>query len=143
MLYHSIASLTLIYEMVAEFHLHEIYEMTHLSFKFVCAIPFWSLGLIFYGHWMAFGLISLMHMNFVILALGVCYSGWMINLIIEGQTSYEALHDIKKYGQGWKNNVRQVFGTVFPIIYFVFPFNKALPSQGLDWEMRFGEVAAM
>ena len=143
MLYHAIAALTLSYEMISEFHLHEIYDMTHLSYRFVCIIPFWSLGLLFYGHWMAFALIALMQMNFVMLAIGVCYSGWMINLIIEGQTSYEALQDIKKYGQGWRNNIRQVFGTVFPILYFIFPINLKLPSDGLSWEKRFGDVAAM
>ena len=143
LLYISMIVMIQSYDVIVDYHLYAIDEMTHAWYLLVLCIPGWCIGLIFYGHTLTFALILVLQLNFAILVVSIFYSGWLLNLLFEGQTSYEALHDVRQYSRGWRANIRQVFGTSIPVLYFLFPFNKRLPSDGLYWEQRIGELNSL
>ncbi|XP_078674154.1 putative palmitoyltransferase ZDHHC24 [Branchiostoma floridae x Branchiostoma belcheri] len=58
--------------------------------------------------------------------------GWQMMIIRDGQTSYEAVKDIKRYNFGRTQNLREVFGPYW-LLNFVFPMWTKLPGNGIDW----------
>nr|XP_032819882.1 probable palmitoyltransferase ZDHHC24 [Petromyzon marinus] len=72
------------------------------------------------------------------LSLGKCLGcaamyAWHFTIAGEGQTSYEAIHEMRDYDCGLFVNLRQVFGNYWALNYLL-PMPTAIPGDGRSWE---------
>lgn len=76
-------------------------------------------------------------MMYVVIVVGMLFTGalgmYHFNLICNGTTAAEREKNIRVYDLGWKENLREVFGERWYLVW-IFPYVKSpLPSDGVSW----------
>lgn len=76
-------------------------------------------------------------MLYVINIAGIFFSGALLGyhilLMKNGQVTYENAHNIEKYNLGWRQNIEEVLGKRWYLVW-VFPSIKSeLPHDGIHW----------